>query len=105
MTFGLTEDQYRFVYTTVVAPLETMGAKVWCYGSRARGDGKKFSDLDLMVESGRDLSREISSMLETLQQSNFPFMVDLVQLADFAEAYKASYLTDRTPYGLPMASP
>ena len=30
-------------------PLERLGAKVYCFGSRVRGKGAKYSDLDLMV--------------------------------------------------------
>ncbi len=98
MKFGLTETQYQYVLNTVVFPLTKKGATIWCFGSRARGDFNKYSDLDLMVESDTDLSRDISKILEVLQNSNFPLLVDLVLLSDFADAYKPSYIRDRKPF-------
>lgn len=95
MKFGLNDHEYKFIKTEVITPLEQAGAQVWCYGSRARGDFKKFSDLDLMIESSQDLSRQIGKIHEKLVQSNFPYKVDLVQWAEFAESYKPGYLTDR----------
>lgn len=95
MKFGLSESEYQFIESEVVLPLKKLGAQVWLYGSRARGDFKKFSDLDLMVESPKDLSRQIGDIQEKLTNSNFPYKVDLVQWSDFAESYKSGYLKDR----------
>ena len=44
--FGLSEDELNTLAQLVVGPLVGAGAKVWCFGSRARGDHKKFSDID-----------------------------------------------------------
>ncbi|MGE0631429.1 MAG: nucleotidyltransferase family protein [Parachlamydiales bacterium] len=98
MKFGLSEQEYHFIKKEVVLPLEQAGAQVWSYGSRARGDFKKFSDLDLMVESPTDLSKQIGEIQEILSNSNFPFKVDLVQWSEFAEAYKSNYLRERTKF-------
>lgn len=98
MKFGLTPEQYRYIFETVVKPLSPLGAKVWCYGSRARGDFKKFSDLDLMIEAPTDLSSTIGAMSETLEKSNFPYKVDLVQLRDFAATYRPGYEKDKLPF-------
>jgi len=37
MKFGLSKDELLEVQNYVVDPLERRGAKVWIYGSRARG--------------------------------------------------------------------
>src|SRR5690606_22295129 len=95
MKFGLTHEQYDYILANVVKPLQTLGATVWCYGSRARGDNRKFSDLDLMIESPKDLSTDISVIQEKLSKSNFPHKVDIVQFSEFADAYKDSYFQDR----------
>jgi len=98
MKFGLSDEEYHFIHKNVVEPLQEKGATIWCFGSRARGDHQKFSDLDLMVESSEDLSREIGAIQEQLSKSNFPYKVDLVQFREFAESYKEGYFKDRVPF-------
>lgn len=68
MKFGLTEEEYQFILKNVVEPLQKKGASVWCYGSRSRGDHQVFSDLDLMIESSEDLSKDISAIQELLSK-------------------------------------
>ncbi|MCB0370139.1 MAG: nucleotidyltransferase domain-containing protein [Bdellovibrionales bacterium] len=87
MKFDLTEEQYKYISETVVHPLEQAGARVWCFGSRARGNNQKFSDLDLMIESSNDLTILISQIKETLTNSHLPFKVDIVPLSEFAASY------------------
>ena len=98
MKFGLTPDQYEFIHRTVVIPLAAKGGSVWCYGSRARGDHRPFSDLDLMVDSTTDLSPEVGHIRERLDESNFPFKVDLVQLSEFAKSYRPGFEKDKVQF-------
>ncbi len=94
MKFGLTPHEYNYIINSVVEPLKKEGAVVWCYGSRARGDHKEFSDLDLMIESSQKNDALIGLIIEELENSNFPYKVDLVHFSDFADSYKKSYLND-----------
>jgi len=96
--FGLTPSQYDFILETVDRPLSAQGATVWCYGSRARGDFTKFSDLDLMVETDQDLSREVAAIREKLESGNFPYKVDIVLLQELAPAYRAGYEKDKVAF-------
>lgn len=98
MKFGLSEEQYQFIVKQVIEPLEQHNARVWCYGSRARGTHGPFSDLDLMAESSSDLSSLIYKLQENLSNSNFPYKVDLVQYSNFAESYKPGYQQDKVPF-------
>lgn len=98
MKFGLSEDQYNFILKHVIAPLKKEGAEIYCYGSRARGDNHKFSDLDLMIHSDHNLERITSKISEFLSSSNFPYKVDLVDWSQFADSYKAGYLQDRIQF-------
>ena len=95
MNFGLSDEQYQFILQQVVKPLEAECAKVWCFGSRARGDHKKFSDLDLLIESEHDISAVLGDIEEQLIESNFPFKVDLVQSEYLAETYRYSVEQDK----------
>lgn len=98
MTFGLTPEEIRYITEIVVLPLERLDARVYCYGSRARGDHQRFSDLDLMVESSRDLGPELADIRQQLSDGNFPYKVDLVERRHFAKAYEPGYLRDRKPF-------
>ena len=98
MKFGLKKEQFEFIMQEVVIPLTNSGAKVWCYGSRARGDHKQFSDLDIMVESELDLSRQISMLKEKMSNSNFPYKVDLVEYKYFADSYKKLYEKEKVQF-------
>ena len=94
MKFGLSEDDYQFISSELKKHLGD-DCKVWCFGSRARGDHSKFSDLDLMVESSRDVSVALSKLEELFIDSNLPIKVDLVNSQNFANDYRENYLKDR----------
>lgn len=95
MKFDLTPSQYQFISEVVVDPLRKNGNKVFCFGSRARGDHKPFSDLDLMIEGPLEARLLLSQMMEVLSQSHFPYKVDLVRLDEMAPSYLESYQRDR----------
>ena len=95
MKFGLTDRQLQYIQETVVDPLQNQGATVWIFGSRARGDHQKFSDLDLMVSSRNDISFDLSKVQERLEEENFPFKVDIVESKNFAESNRKSFDRDK----------
>lgn len=95
MKFGLTQPEIEFIRARIIRPLAKLNARIWCFGSRARGDFKAFSDLDLMIESDQDLSSEISRIREEITESDFPYKIDLVMYSDFAESYKPSFEKDK----------
>lgn len=95
MKFGLTPKHLETIATTLLIPLENAGIKVWFFGSRARGDFKTFSDLDVLYE-GKDIPLSlIGSITEDLEESSLPIKIDLVNINDLAESYKESVLRDR----------
>ncbi len=54
-------------------------ALVWVFGSRATGRAKKFSDLDLCIQSDRPLGLDVMSALaEDFSESDLPWKVDVV---------------------------
>ena len=94
MMFGLTDDQQKFIKNELKKQLSE-NTTVWCFGSRARGDFKPFSDLDLMIDSKSDQQQSIGKLDEVFEESSIPIKIDLVQLQNFAETYKDSFLRDR----------
>ncbi|MBK6958698.1 MAG: nucleotidyltransferase domain-containing protein [Nitrosomonas sp.] len=62
---------------------------VWTFGSRATGNAKKFSDLDLAIIGEQPMGLNLSSRLaEAFSESNLPYKVDLVDWATTSEAFK-----------------
>lgn len=96
MKFGLTPLQLEIISTKLLLPLENAGIKVWFFGSRARGDFKQFSDLDVLYEGQNIPPSLIGSVSEDLEESSLPIKVDLVNIEDLAESYRESVLRDRT---------
>lgn len=96
MKFGLTGPQYELLEELLVKPLNKMGAKVWIFGSRARGDQKKFSDIDILFESSHEISLgQLSQLREALEESDLPYKVDIVNVHDLADSYRNNVLKDR----------
>ena len=54
-------------------------AKIWIFGSRARGDHHATSDIDLGVESL--MPCPLWRCIEALEESTVPYLVDLVELS------------------------
>ncbi len=102
MKFGLTEQNYAWLSETIQKPLLEHGQTLWCYGSRARGDHRPFSDLDLMIEPGQDQNGNLRSLIgrlsERLTESQLPIKVDLVLFSDFAQSYKAKYEAEKVRF-------
>lgn len=99
MKFGLQNKDYLFIKETFNRTFSIItksdDVKIWCFGSRARGDYKKFSDLDLMIESEKDCQQQIGTVNAIFEESALPIKVDIIQLQDFAKSYKANFLKDR----------
>ena len=93
--FGLSESEYALLRQLVIDPLESHGAQVWIFGSRARGTNSKFSDVDLMVIASEDLSGLIGIVSEAIIESNFPYKVDVVDYRNFAEEYKPNFEAEK----------
>jgi len=96
MKFGLTEAHWSIIETHLIDPLKKHGAQVWIFGSRARGDYRQFSDLDVLYSlSGPLPSGLIAKINEDMENSDLPIKIDIVSLEDLAESYRQNVLTDR----------
>jgi len=94
MKYGLNEQQWKIVETLVLTPLKASGCKIWIYGSRARGNCERFSDLDLLIEGPIEPTK-LSSIREALEESTLPIKVDLVPEIDLAHSYRETIEKDK----------
>lgn len=71
-------------------------AKVWVFGSRARKTAKKFSDLDLAIDTGKPLSLELLAKLaEEFEESALPYKVDIVDWATIDDLFRKKIEQER----------
>ncbi len=56
------------------------GTSIWVFGSRARGQSKKYSDLDLAIDmNGEPIPiKLLSAICFDLEESDLPYKVDIV---------------------------
>lgn len=103
--YGLSTEQLAYLDQCVVAPVEQHGGKVWLFGSRARGDQQPYSDVDILIEGDKSqLYNVLSDIREQLEESNFPFAVDLVLAEELAGSYAASVRRDRVQLSVTPAT-
>jgi predicted nucleotidyltransferase len=76
---GLDERTKRIIVGVISALLPE--AKIYLFGSRAKGTHRKNSDIDLAVDAGKELPRvDIGEARDMLNESNIPFKFDVVDL-------------------------
>jgi uncharacterized protein len=96
MKFGLEPKHWSLIEKLVLTPLKARGAQVWIFGSRARGDHQKFSDLDVLYTMPQELSFvEQAKITQELEESLLPIKVEVVFLENLASSYRAGVLKDR----------
>ena len=73
--------------------LEKHPYEFFVFGSRVRGDNKKFSDLDLAYKAEIPKA-ELSLIREEFEQSKLPYKIDLVDLKSCTEEFKQLIIND-----------
>ncbi len=62
---------------------------VWAFGSRVKGNVKKYSDLDLAIMTQQPLSfSKMAILKEAFDESDLPIRVDVVDWAETSEAFQ-----------------
>ena len=77
------------------------GGKVWAFGSRARGDNRAASDLDLAVDVGRALTLiELAALCAGFEESTLPYKVDVVDMRQISAAFREIVVASRKDISL-----
>jgi predicted nucleotidyltransferase len=98
LRFGLTDDEFLLLKEKLIDPLKTKGARVYIFGSRATGNHQRFSDVDILYD---DLSKKIEDdfiyiLKSSLEDSDFPYKIDLVNIVKIAASYWPSIDAQKT---------
>lgn len=100
---GLTSTQLGLLKTILARHL-TSGAKVWMFGSRIRGTHRLSSDLDVLIDcTDQDHFKTFAMLQADLDESDLPFMVDLVDARDVSVEFDQRISADKVPLDLTTA--
>ncbi len=82
------DQKYLEMLKTILSHHLT-GHEVRLFGSRARGDIKPFSDIDLVIMNEKSLPLAVTAQLAlAFEESNLPYRVDFVQWVDLTDDFK-----------------
>jgi hypothetical protein len=82
----------RDIATRLLAPHDV---EVYLFGSRARGDARLASDIDLAIEPRGDLPASVLAKLaDELEESTIPVRVELIDLRTAGERLRDSVRRD-----------
>jgi predicted nucleotidyltransferase len=85
--FGLNTQDYE-ILKSGFGLLEIRPLRVFIFGSRSRGSFKKYSDIDLFVESDSKINnKDLNKVKEYFEESKLPYKVDLVLQQTVYEPY------------------
>ena len=88
--FQLSERSYVRVNTIIRNFQKIHGdVQVYIFGSRARGNAREFSDLDILVKHAQTMSTsERHQFMTEFEESDLPIKVDIVWDEDLFEPYR-----------------
>lgn len=70
-------------------------AKIYLYGSRARGTHRERSDIDIAIDDGKEIGlAEMGEVKEVLYASNVPYRLDVVDMHCIPAYLKAAILEE-----------
>jgi predicted nucleotidyltransferase len=64
-------------------------ADVWAYGSRVTGGAHEGSDLDLVLRGATETAPPVAALVEALQASDLPMLVEVHDWAHLPVAFRA----------------
>ena len=72
------------------------GIAVWAFGSRTKGNARRYSDLDLALAGKHPLPAALlSDLADAFDESDLPWKVDLLDWATTSEAFRKIIDEDR----------
>ena len=82
----LPPEQLRLVLDLANAHLPCV--EIWAYGSRVKGNPRRYSDLDLVAFVRQGESAKADELREAFEESNLPIRVDLFLWDEVPESFR-----------------
>ncbi|MEI6287579.1 MAG: nucleotidyltransferase domain-containing protein [Bacillota bacterium] len=74
--------------------LRETNARVYLFGSWARGEARSGSDVDIAVDIAPDHAAKVGQLRECLEDSNVIYNCDIVNLSDSGSAVRTNVLKE-----------
>ncbi len=88
------ENALRTIKKIILKFVDPKTHQLFLFGSRANGKARKFSDFDIAVNGKKPLPLKTLALIkETLEDSDLPFEIDVVDLARTNKKFKKLALT------------
>ncbi len=72
------------------------GARIYLFGSRARGTNSEYADIDIALDAGEALPfRDVDEVRSMLRESNIMYMIDIVDIHQVNGAMREAILKER----------
>lgn len=85
----LDKSKTNLIKEIISKHLDLEKCSVFIFGSRARGTSRKFSDVDIGIESSEGISDStLIKIEEDLENSDLPFTVDVVDFSKVSDKFK-----------------
>ena len=96
---GGDRDDLEEARRIVVKFLGSQRAQLFLFGSRARGDARRASDIDVAVLPEAPLiPGTLARLREALEQSDIPYRVEIVDLSTAGAAFRRKVLAESVPW-------
>lgn len=93
--FGLREEEFEELKDILALVLKKYPARVYIFGSRAKGNIKRMSDIDLALEYEERVPWKIIEKLKDyFSASDIRFRVDVLDLKAISPSFKAAIEKD-----------
>lgn len=71
-------------------------AKIYLFGSRARGTNTEWSDIDIALDAGQSLPvRDVDEVKSMFKESNIMYRIDVVDFNQLNDLMRAEILRER----------
>lgn len=90
------EKEYlSIIKEVVVTALKDDKVKIVLFGSRARGDNNRCSDVDIgIIPFGKFNDGRVTILKEKVENLNIPYKVEIVNLSEVSEEFKTEVMKD-----------
>jgi predicted nucleotidyltransferase len=91
-------EEDRQIVCDILQAIAPADAIAWAFGSRTTGRARRYSDLDLAIDAGRQLTiRDFAELHAAFEESDLPYRVDIVDWRAIDESFRQAIAAQCVP--------